>query len=75
MYKTSNFTQPCSKSHEKIKRAKILKKKSHHELRNLPLNFTEECIKYPFLFSLLKSIDQSIGCHWGEFAQTQQQKS
>lgn len=52
----------------KNKKSKMLKKKSHHELRNLPLNFTDECIKYPFLFSLLKSIDQSIGCHWGELA-------
>lgn len=46
----STNIQFYSTLYQSHKTRKKIKKTSHHELTNLPLNFTDECIKYPLVF-------------------------
>lgn len=60
--KISTNIQFYSTLYQSHKTRKKIKKTSHHELTNLPLNFTDECIKYPLVFPpwVYRSVNRSF---------------
>lgn len=60
--KISINIQFYSTLYQSHKTRKKIKKTSHHELTNLPLNFTDECIKYPLVFPpwVYRSVNRSF---------------